>query len=185
MLDLGYILAQRRSDDDGGWVKFIFGALIVGFWIISALASALSKKQEKERRERVQQELEHSELATAAPKSVQRHRPAELAPQVAMRIPPPAKPRQPARPLQRAQQIKPRRVPVKPTTVASPRLAHASAAQTITVAPTPPAPAMVRPQPTIATAVSIRRWLTPATLRQQFVLTEILQPPKALREPGI
>jgi hypothetical protein len=31
-------------------------------------------------------------------------------------------------------------------------------------------------------AVSIRKWLTPATLKNQFLLTEILQPPLALRD---
>ena len=31
-------------------------------------------------------------------------------------------------------------------------------------------------------AASIRKWLTPATLKNQFLLTEILQPPLALRE---
>lgn len=34
-----------------------------------------------------------------------------------------------------------------------------------------------------ADAASIRKWLTPATLRQQYVLTEIFSPPVALR-PG-
>lgn len=33
-----------------------------------------------------------------------------------------------------------------------------------------------------ATAASLHRWLTPKTLRQQFILTEILQPPLTLRE---
>jgi hypothetical protein len=32
-------------------------------------------------------------------------------------------------------------------------------------------------------AVSIRALLTPSTLQRQFILTEILQPPMALREP--
>jgi hypothetical protein len=31
-------------------------------------------------------------------------------------------------------------------------------------------------------AVAIRKWLVPATMRNQFLLTEILQPPLALRE---
>ena len=33
-------------------------------------------------------------------------------------------------------------------------------------------------------ATTLRGWLRPATMRQQFILTEILQPPLALREPG-
>jgi hypothetical protein len=34
-----------------------------------------------------------------------------------------------------------------------------------------------------ATAANVRRWLRPETLRGQFILTEVLQPPLALREP--
>lgn len=33
-----------------------------------------------------------------------------------------------------------------------------------------------------ANAIALRAWLTPAGLRKQFVITEILQPPLALRE---
>jgi hypothetical protein len=32
-------------------------------------------------------------------------------------------------------------------------------------------------------AESLHGWLRPETLRQQFMLTEVLQPPLALREP--
>jgi hypothetical protein len=35
-----------------------------------------------------------------------------------------------------------------------------------------------------ANAAALSRWLTPATLRSQFILTEILQPPLALRPPA-
>ena len=49
-----------------------------------------------------------------------------------------------------------------------------------------PAAAPVQPiQPPAAqtaTAPAIARWLQPNTLRQQFILTEILQPPLAMRE---
>jgi hypothetical protein len=32
-------------------------------------------------------------------------------------------------------------------------------------------------------ASELRNWLKPATMRQQFIVTEILQPPLALRPP--
>jgi hypothetical protein len=60
--------------------------------------------------------------------------------------------------------------------------------------PPPPAPAMrtttVKPiteknaakSPGALDAAAFRRWLTPATLRQQFMLTEIFQPPLSLRD---
>jgi hypothetical protein len=35
--------------------------------------------------------------------------------------------------------------------------------------------------PTMADAPTIRRWLKPQTLRAQFILTEVFQPPLALR----
>lgn len=37
-------------------------------------------------------------------------------------------------------------------------------------------------RPQVANAATIRRWLTPQTLRQQYILTELFQPPLALRE---
>ena len=34
-----------------------------------------------------------------------------------------------------------------------------------------------------ASATTVSRWLNPTTLRQQFILTEIFQPPLGLRDP--
>jgi hypothetical protein len=52
------------------------------------------------------------------------------------------------------------------------------------MAPSPPASVQaVRPAPAGADATALSRWLTAKTLRSQFILTEILQPPLALREP--
>jgi hypothetical protein len=52
-------------------------------------------------------------------------------------------------------------------------------------APAQVAAAAARPAATSssANAAALSRWLTPKTLRSQFILTEILQPPLALREP--
>jgi hypothetical protein len=47
----------------------------------------------------------------------------------------------------------------------------------------PIAPAQTAKASGALDAAAFRRWLTPATLRQQFLLTEIFQPPLALREP--
>jgi hypothetical protein len=44
-------------------------------------------------------------------------------------------------------------------------------------------PAADRPATAPANAVALHRWLTVGTLRSQFILTEILQPPLSLREP--
>jgi hypothetical protein len=53
-----------------------------------------------------------------------------------------------------------------------------SAAPAKIASPAPPAPSM----PTRVDARALHRWLTPATLRRQFMLTEVLQPPIALRD---
>jgi hypothetical protein len=37
--------------------------------------------------------------------------------------------------------------------------------------------------PATASASAIRQWLRPATLRSQFILTELLRPPVGLRDP--
>jgi len=71
-----------------------------------------------------------------------------------------------------------------------PKKQKAPAAQATPLsAPLPPLPAAPEvPQastprkPTGADAAALSRWLTPRTLRSQFILTEILQPPLALRE---
>lgn len=39
--------------------------------------------------------------------------------------------------------------------------------------------------PLRVSATTLHNWLTPATLNQQFILTEILQPPLALRPPRV
>jgi hypothetical protein len=46
----------------------------------------------------------------------------------------------------------------------------------------PAAHASTRQAPHAARA-DLRHWLTPAVLQRQFILTEVLQPPLALREP--
>jgi hypothetical protein len=46
----------------------------------------------------------------------------------------------------------------------------------------PAAHASTRQAPAAARA-DLRHWLTPAILQRQFILTEVLQPPLALREP--
>jgi hypothetical protein len=61
---------------------------------------------------------------------------------------------------------------VAPAATAAPRVQE--------IAP-PATPARAAAPP--ANAVALHRWLSAGTLRSQFILTEILQPPLALREP--
>jgi hypothetical protein len=64
-----------------------------------------------------------------------------------------------------------------------PAVPPAKTAATTAVVRTASAKAIVAPN-TIPpqSAAAIRKWLTPATLKQQFLLTEILQAPLALRQ---
>jgi hypothetical protein len=58
--------------------------------------------------------------------------------------------------------------------------AYNPAAPVQKTSPTPaPQPPAVKPS---ATAQTLNRWLNPTTLRQQFIITEIFQPPLALRQ---
>ena len=52
----------------------------------------------------------------------------------------------------------------------------------ILVEAAPPVPPRSTARGSSTTAVALHAWLKPATLRQQFILTEVLQPPLAMRE---
>jgi hypothetical protein len=200
MYDWPSIVAQESG---GEWIKFVFGAIVVGIWIISALASAVAKKHEKERRQRVREQIEMQQSqpmppprmpprAPATPRAqrmppAQRIPPSQRVPSTARRQPPPI-PRQPARPVQRTAAPKQRRITSPPSApfAGTTRLqAQPLAPATQPVAQTEISTvATIRKRPpATATASAVARWLNPHTLRQQFILTEILQPPLALRPP--
>ena len=67
--------------------------------------------------------------------------------------------------------------PAVPAAVAKPTLAQAASVVTPRGAPPPPKPVISN-----VDAKVLARWLRPQTLRAQFILTEIFQPPLALRE---
>jgi hypothetical protein len=176
-----HILAQRSSDDnDGGWIKFVFGAIFFIIWIVSALGTWLNKKHEEERRRRLREQLNQG--TAPPPRSMQAPSPRPPP----MRVGQPAPPRAPKRFPQRAP--KPPRQPAQrsravPGPPPVPVAQAASDSTTHSVAATEISALKVGAHARGATATSIARWLRPDTLRQQFILTEILQPPLALREP--
>jgi hypothetical protein len=93
--------------------------------------------------------------------------------------PPPLFPRRTVR--------RPPPLPLQSIAIAQPIMTRSSAVSS--AQPTPPPAVAKAAKPAISTApqasanvLAIRNWLTPATLRQQFLLTEILQPPLALRD---
>jgi hypothetical protein len=71
---------------------------------------------------------------------------------------------------------------VRPPVVAPPPVPRAAPAQASPRAAE--SAAKVRsPKPVSAKAAAINRWANPRTLRSQFILTEVLKPPLAMREP--
>jgi hypothetical protein len=189
------ILAATESD----LPKIIFGLIFFVIWALSALVSWLNKKQQEAKRERVRQEIERA-TRRGAPQPVRqqpqrRREPARIAEGIAQRFPDVLLPPSPPSPPPRIPQSQERR-PVPPTPVRRPPKQPQSRRH-VSVAP-PPLPALflesapaqpyvnitqpaARAQAPTVDAKAVRHWLSPATLRHQFILTEILQPPLALR----
>ncbi len=177
MNDFSSILGARDETDIS---KFIFGAVFVVIWLISAALSALNKQKEKARRRQILEQTDRE--ARQQPRSVQQRSqsaPPPLPDMILRQLPNPLPPQLP--PQQRkvqkkfnAKKPKPVAVPAQTTYEEQ----YVPARQVV-----PPPVARVRPtdQPQPATAETINRWLKPTTLRQQFILTEVLQPPKSLR----
>src|SRR5207253_3792032 len=68
-----------------------------------------------------------------------------------------------------------------PPALPTPQTAPNATAQTKFATESPaPAPISTHPKATTVGAVAINKWLRPATLRQQFILTELFQHPLAL-----
>jgi hypothetical protein len=180
-----------------------FLAIIVVIWTLSGIATAVNKKNEAERRRQLALQLQRASMQGRAPAAAQR--PRRISEGLAARFPDVLLP--PAPPPQRMQAppLPPRRQPA-PQQRKKQQQRRGSAPQQRRVAapPPPPVPAAAAsrgsaPLSTAAPAVqsahdraasavravdaaALARWARPATLRQQFMLTEIFQPPLALRD---
>jgi hypothetical protein len=177
-----YILADK---DDSG-TKLIFFLIVAAIWLISAAAGAIKKKQEELRREQLRSQLETS-LPRLPP-------PVPTPPLASSRVSQPTAVQQRRNALrQRTTQAKPqarraaREVPK--ATFSSAEMSKSQGTQLET------APALPQSRDLSATEIGSREavsrpsmsralhdLLRPPTLRKQFILTEILQPPLALRE---
>ena len=175
---------------------FLFFALVaIAIWILSAIANAISKQKAMQHRQQFRQEMQQSPLppqmqrqlnpqyAVRHPEMMARPRvqrtprtPAQM-PMRSVPIPPPAPVMQ--RPQQ--QRRRPQRGAATPPPIP---VLEADEARQRAVRMAQPAASSGKPQaPTQAvTAPAISRWLKPGILRQQFILTEIFQPPLALRD---
>jgi hypothetical protein len=150
----GHVLASANG---------IFVIVFVILWIASALAGNAKKKEQRSK-------------PTIIPRQAPPRRPRPIArPPLPRPIPTPTPPLKmptpvwfPPAPPTPSEMPVPRVVPPgTPSPLAVPSLA-------------PVGPAM--PRPSAPVAASIHRWLRPATLRSQFILTEIFRPPLALRD---
>jgi hypothetical protein len=160
--------------------QIIIGVVFFVIWAVSALMSHLAKKHEAERRRRVREQIEHGGVtppsqpsASPVPQRMQR---------TAHRPPPPPKPKPKAPKKQFA--IKAPRTTPPPLFRTEPAPAVSEAPVVISAAHPAQAPATstASHHPTGTSAKALHAWLRPDTMRQQFILTEVLQPPVALRE---
>ena len=194
---LPYILA----DSDVNWPKIIFGVIFVIIWGISALVSWINKQQQEAKRRQVREQLERS--AGRMPQQQQRQpprQPVRIAEGLAQRFPdvllPPAPMPPPPLPQHRRPMPPPRLpAPPKPVRRAPKQPRRVTPVQTeqlpvleedVPLTPIAPQGPIVSPTRAAKPAVdaqALANWLRPATLQKQFILTEILQPPLALREP--
>jgi len=173
---LSYILAEGDQNE----LRFVVIALVVIFWIIGAVAKAAKRFAEQQKlrqnldprqREEIARRLEAMKQMPRRGVPVPPRR--QLAPEIALRVPPATFPVRV--PIGR----KPKRAPSTP---APPPILVGQVAPQIqkviqeTVAP------ITRGSSAGANASTVHTLLRPGTLKQQFILTEIFQPPLALRE---
>lgn len=146
--------------------KVLFAAVFFLIWIASAAMSQLAKRQEKLRREQVRREVDSTQKNPR--KSAQPRQQSRPAPKM------PAKPvvRRPAPPVHRPARTS---SPVPIEAIMQPVIASKVAAQKTHTPDT-------KRRSIAPTAAALNGWLRPETLRKQFILTEILQPPLALRD---
>jgi hypothetical protein len=198
---LSPILARGDDGIPGIFVVLVFFAI----WAIGAIASATRKKKPQQGKPQPSWQDILRDLA-----GEQRQQPPQAPPQPQVLLPlPPGQTRpRPAQPIHLRR--KPVAVPSSraPVTLKK-KLRFKSVRRVVKPAPQPPplpagrvvtqatfssegaaqAPAQPpspgerpsRPRQPAATAASLAKWLKPSTLRQQFILTEIFQPPLTMR----
>ena len=186
--------------------KFVIAVIVLVIWGINALITAINKRQKQARQQSLMHRAPVSQPAPtprpgvdierqfqARREAAERHRQQvreqlERARALAQgrlhgpaAIPRVAPPRIPA-PVFRAPPSPPRRAVAKKP---APVIAAAAPPPLVSTQPVAAAAApqsAVRATPS-ASSTLLHRWMTPRTLRSQFILTEIFQPPLAMREP--
>ena len=162
--------------------EVIVGIAVFLFWIIAAIGGKLKGAMNKQPPANPGEETPLARMQREIAEQIERMHGRPVAPQ------PPPLPQIPQ--MQRQPQVQ--RQPQAQRQPQGQRQRSSKRVQQI-AAPPPPAaeasaspitaPALApRPAPLTVPAPVIRRWLTPTTLRQQFILTELFQPPLSMRE---
>jgi len=159
-------LAILADSDNPG--KPVFIAIVIAIWIIGSIVSSIRKATSSKRiqDEKVKMRATRRAMQLPAVAQNQPKRPPPKAPlsrKLVKRRPPPLPAKAPAPPPRQRAPIM-----MQPAEPAPPRQPNNAAAR----------PAPVR----TATAAALNRWLSPTTMRQQFILTELLQPPITMRD---
>jgi hypothetical protein len=164
-----------------GAEKLIGAVIFILIWIVSAAAQWVKKQKEQQSDQQRRAQLRNNMRIT--PSSLPPAPPRPFPPARHMPAARPAPPGRFAAPPPRAMPSARAKSPlISATRPAPPTVPPAvPAPQPMTISVGPSAAHLKRPAPAAASAASIAHWLAPGTLRQQFILTEVLQPPLALR----
>src|SRR5579884_3023190 len=167
------------ASDDHVITKLIPFIFIMVIWGISAVASAVKKAQEESRRRQMRAKLTSVQrpvpvrpvAVIPAPRTTARAK-------VVSRLS--ARPKAAPKRLPAARSVAAVRPPVQsPAAPPAPPAKPARPATTLRESSAQPA---AQRKVAAVSAAGLSRWLRPATLRQQFILTEILQPPLSIRD---
>ena len=159
------------SDDYDGMIKLIGGVIVLIVWGVGAMVSTIKKAQAQAQTRQKQARAPYAIPLPAQRTVAGQARPASLPPPLPMALPPLST-------LGGAQATRQRAVRQAPPAAKQARAA-APPARPVARIPSPPPKPAVAPRP--ATPDTIAGLLRPTTVRAQFILAEVLQPPLALR----
>ena len=159
--------------------RFIIALAFGAIWVISAIVKSLGNKTGRQRlQESLQRVRQASEVTKPQPN------PRQLAPEMRRRLPPMVPARAPKS--RRATNKPVPAIPIQSTRPLQdskpPPITDAFAQRLDAAPPTDPRSPTAEKSYVSANANALTAWLRPDMLRRQFILTEIFQPPLALRE---
>jgi len=156
---------------DSVGLKLVPFVIFLIIWGLGSLASVVNKAKEEAKRREALSRMARGTAVTSPPRPIASAAPRRVASTAS--LPPLSHIARPAAaPARRAAQVRP-----------APQPQPAARKPAPAARPEPPPARPVTTASTRATAPAIRRWLNPATLRSQYILTELLQPPLGLRPP--